>query len=56
VRRLAEGAPELAAEVRTREACGAREVVDAQRLRVAGVGEILRPEQVPRRRNEVHVD
>src|SRR5262249_56267531 len=43
VGRLAEGAPELAAEVRAREACGTGEVIDAQRLEVAGVGEILGP-------------
>ena len=48
VRRLAEGAAELAAEVRGREACGAGECGDVERLAVAGVDQILGAEQVTR--------
>ena len=40
VRRLAERAAELAAEVRAREAGGARHVVDVERLEEARVGEV----------------
>ena len=46
VRRLAEGAAELAAEVCAREAGGAGEVVDAERLGVPGVGQVLGAQQV----------
>ena len=54
VRRLAERLAELAAEVRAREAGGARPVVDVERLEVARVGEVLRAQQVPGGRNEGH--
>src|SRR3954451_12190568 len=56
VRRLAEGTPELAAEVGAREAGGAGEVVDAERLEVARVGQVPGPQEVPRGRGECHVD
>ena len=52
MRRLAEGAAELAAEVRAREAGGAGEVVDVERLEVPGVGEVLGAQQVPGGRDE----
>ena len=54
VRRLAEGAAELAAEVGAREAGGAGEVVDVERLGVAGVGEVLGAQQVAGGRDEGH--
>lgn len=54
MRRLTEGASELTAEVSTREARSVREIIDAQRLRVVPIGQILRPQQVPDRRNERH--
>jgi cyclophilin family peptidyl-prolyl cis-trans isomerase len=54
VRRLAEGAPELPAEVRPGELRGTGEVVHRQRLGIAGVGEILRAEQMAGRRQERH--
>ena len=54
VRRLAEGALELAAEVRARQPGGARQVVDVERLEVAGVGEVLGAEQVTGGRDERH--
>src|SRR3954468_4039475 len=47
VRRLAEGAPELAREVRAREARGRRHVVDVKRFGVPRVGEVLGFEQMP---------
>jgi hypothetical protein len=46
MRRLAERPPELPAEVRGREVRGAGELGDVQRLPVAGVGEVLRAEQM----------
>ena len=52
VRRLAERTPELATEVRTREPRGSGEIVDRQRLEVAGVREVLRAEQMSCRRDE----
>ena len=52
--RLAEGFLELAAEVGAREAGRARHVVDAERLGVAGVGEVLGAEQVSGGRYECH--
>ena len=54
MRRLAEGAAELAAEVRAREAGSAGEVVDVERLDVPGVGEIPGPQEVARSWNEGH--
>ena len=54
VRRLAERAPELAAEVRARQAGRAGQVVDAERLEVAGVGEVLGAQQVAGGRDERH--
>jgi hypothetical protein len=47
VRRLAERAAELVAEVRGRELGGAGERLHLQELAVAGVDEVLRPEKVP---------
>jgi hypothetical protein len=49
-----EGAPELPAEVEAREAGGAREIVHAQPLEVARVGEVLRAQQVPGGWDESH--
>ena len=43
MRRLAEGAPELAAEVGARELRGAGKIVYAQRLEIAGICEVLGP-------------
>jgi hypothetical protein len=54
VRWLAEGAPELAAEVSPGEARGRRHVVDVERLEIAGVGEILGAKEVPGGRYERH--
>src|SRR3954468_9597513 len=54
MRRLAERAPELAAEVRLRQSRGGREVVDLERIAVAGVGEVLGAQQVACRRDWVH--
>ena len=54
MRRLPERPPELAAEVRARQAGGAREVVDAERLGVARVGEVLGAQQVACGRDEGH--
>ena len=50
MRRLAEGAPELAAEVRRRELSRSGESRHVERLAIARVNQILRPEQVPRGR------
>ena len=44
--------PELAAEVRARQARGARQVVHVERLEVAGVGEVLGFEEVAGGRDE----
>lgn len=52
MRRFAEGPPELAAEVRPRQAGRGGEIVDGERLGVTGVGEVLRPQEVPRGRME----
>jgi hypothetical protein len=49
MRRLAEGSPELVAEVRGREVRGARECRHVEPLAVAGVDEILCAEKVPDR-------
>jgi hypothetical protein len=46
VRRLAEGAAELAAEVCGREPRGARERWHVERIAVAGVHEVLGPEEM----------
>src|SRR4051812_22628883 len=54
VRRLAEGTPELAAEVGAREAGGAGEVVDAERLEVARVGQVPGSQEVPGGWDEWH--
>src|SRR4051794_9953403 len=54
VRRLPVRALELADEVRAREAGGARHVIDAHRLEVARVGEVLRAEEVAGGRDEGH--
>ena len=51
VRRLAERAPELAAEVRGRRAGGAGEVGDGERLEVAAVGQVLGPQEMTNRRS-----
>ena len=55
VRRLAERAAELAAEVRAREAGGAGHVVDVERLEEARVGEVASAEQVAGGRRVGHV-
>jgi hypothetical protein len=52
VRGLAERPPELAAEVRAREAGGAGEIVDVERLEVAGVGQVFRLQQMAGRGDE----
>jgi hypothetical protein len=44
MRRLAEGAPKLTAEVRGREPRGLREGRDVERLAVARVDQVLRPQ------------
>ena len=54
VRRLAEGAPELATEVRGRESCRASERGDVERLGVAGVDQVLCTKQVAGRGDDVH--
>ena len=54
MRRLAEGGPELAAEMRAREAGRAGHVVDADRVGVARVGEVLRSQQMAVWRDEGH--
>ncbi len=46
MRRLTEGATEFAAEVRRRQRRGARHVGHGERLEVARVDEILRPEEM----------
>jgi hypothetical protein len=51
VRRLAEGPPKLAAEVRRREPRSARERRHVELLPVAGVDQVLRAEEVARRRD-----
>lgn len=51
VRRLTERAPELAAEMRLRQAGSAGQFRDVDILEEAGVGEILRAQQVPGRRD-----
>src|SRR6185295_12028544 len=51
VRCLAEGAGELPAEVRRREPRRAGELGDVERLAVAGVHEVLRAQEVARRRD-----
>ena len=55
VRRLAERAPELAAEVRAREAGGGGHVVDVERVEEARVGEVLGAQQVAGGRCVGHV-
>ena len=52
MRRLAEGAPELATEVGARQPGGVGQVVDPERLEVAGVGQVLRAQQVAGGRDE----
>jgi hypothetical protein len=47
VRRLAERRAELAAEVGGREPGRARQVLDAERLGVPRVGEVLRAQEMP---------
>ncbi|HEY8629134.1 MAG TPA: hypothetical protein VIL73_01150 [Gaiellaceae bacterium] len=54
VRRLAEGAPELAAEVRRREPRSACEGRHVERVPVAGVDQVLGAEEVPGRRYGDH--
>src|SRR5262249_38117701 len=54
VRRLAEGAPELATEMGTRQARGMRQVVHVERFEIAAVGRVLRAKQVACRRDEGH--
>ena len=54
MRRLAEGAPELAAEVGAREARRPGQVVDPERLEVAGVGQVLGAQQMAGGRDERH--
>ena len=54
MRRLAERPPELAAEVRARQAGGTSEVVDVKRLEVAGISEVLRTQKVAGGRDEGH--
>jgi hypothetical protein len=54
VRRLAERAPELPAEVGAREPSRTGEIVDVQLLEEAGIGEVLGAEEVTGRRYERH--
>ena len=44
--RLTERAPELAAEVRGRKPRGVGQIPHRERLEVAGVGQVLRPQQM----------
>src|SRR5882757_2566023 len=46
MRRLAEGTPELTAEVRARKTRRPRQIGDAERLRVAGIDQIPGPQQM----------
>jgi len=55
VRRLAERSPELAAEVRARQARRAGQIIDVERLGVPRVGEILGAEEMAGWRNEDHL-
>src|SRR4051794_8311783 len=55
VRRLAECRPELAAEVRPREAGRLRHLLDPDRLAITGVCEVLRSEQVACWWDELHL-
>ena len=52
--RLTERAPKLTAEMSPREPRRARQIVDAERLEVAGIREILGTREVAGRRNERH--
>ena len=52
--RLAERATELAAEVRPRQPRRSRHVIDADRLRIAVIHEVPRPQQMPSRRHWDH--
>ena len=54
MRRLAERAPELSAEMSAREPGLGRKIGHAQRLGVASVDQVLRPEEMALRRNEPH--
>ena len=54
MRRLAEDASELAAEMGAREAGRASEVADVERLRVARIDQVPGPQQVTLRRNNTH--
>ena len=51
MRGLAESAPKLAAEMRTRQSRGAREIGHGERVEVPRVGQVLRPQQVTCRQN-----
>ena len=55
VRAFAEGAAELSAEVCRREAGGTGKIRHAERVAITAVREVLRPEQVPSRRNGPHL-
>ena len=52
--RFAEGPPELAAEVRSRKPGGVSQVIDGERLRVAGVDEVSGAKKVTLRRDDEH--
>ncbi len=52
--RLAEGTPELAAEMRARQPGGSSQVVHGERIRVTGVDEVSGAKQVTLRRDEKH--
>ena len=54
VRRFPERTPELTAEVRPREPCGSREIVDREPLGIATVGEVLRAQQMTDGCDELH--
>jgi hypothetical protein len=54
MRRLAEGPPELTAEMRAREAGRTSQIGDTERLRVARVDQIPGPQQVTLSRHNTH--
>jgi hypothetical protein len=54
VGRLAERSPELAAEVGTRQVRDARKVSNVERVAVARIDEVLRPEEMPQRVDGSH--
>lgn len=54
MRRFAEGPTELAAEVRTGQACGTGEILHSEMIEVPRVGEVFGTEQMARGVNRSH--